>query len=974
MAVASGPQIVTSNDVICIFTSSGSFIPTFNGTVEVLVVAGGGGGGMDMGGGGGGGGVLSSTAYSVTAGNPITVTVGAGGNGAPAAGTNGQPSGHQYTIPATNGGNSVFGSLTAIGGGFGGSSYRGYTPGIAGGNGGSGGGASGYNDNAGTFYGGTGTAGQGNRGGNSTQAYYSGGGGGAGGAGADSTNQPNGGPGILNKILGPGFYWGGGGGGSAYSASTGGNGGIGGGGGGAIGTTTGGAGYSNGSPGGGGAPNSWGNSPGGNGGRNTGGGGGGGSHYNANNKGGDGGSGIVIVRFSSSLGTAIATNGNVVNNTNGLVMYYDMNNPQRSWKGKPTTNVLVDTDNLATGNWGYTLFGNWPATGATANAAIAPDGTQTATRLSASGYSRFQRYAVSANQTYTFSMWVKNFNMTGGIGLQLATGLNGSLVAYGSYYTSVSLTADWARYSYTITIPSSGVNQLEVGLNVNANSYNSSVFCDVWRPQLELQSFATPWVAGTRSSTQSILDLTNNGTITINSLSYESTGTFSFNGSTDYFTYTPNTSFNLYCLDIWIYNNNAVPNNDSAIGGPSSYQQPVTFNDSYYGVALGGWTGGATNEALQIYTYDAVSGYKMTYNKDAVPVGWHNWVFNWNGTTYDIWADGKKTTTYAHSQGHAGLQNITNLIIGRTLANPYFLNGRQPSVKCYGSQLTDAQVLSNFNAIKAQYAGPFGLSSINPAESATALQSNNPSIANGMYWLRPAGTATPFRAYCDFTSTNGPWVHVGTAVGNTRGLYTYRATWASKITDSGDITNPYDTTTSNFNAASFINCKGSKIMIKYSTTGYVQASGFNNESWRDVYTFLNSLSAWPAYNTYQRELTITERGGVVTGPTVSGAGILYGTEATGSALTTYAHWYVYAFDSGGDTYGYLATGTYGNTGIYSEADHGIGTLENGPSVSTFPGDDQALATNSFDAGTNDVTDSGADGTYNNIPFSLWIKN
>ena len=272
-----------------------SFSPTSSFNVEALVVAGGGGGGMDMGGGGGGGGVIYNSSYAVTP-QSYPITVGLGGAGGPAASTGGQPAAHQYTIPAKNGQNSVFGTLTAIGGGFGGSSYRAYTPGIAGGNGGSGGGSSGYNDNAGTFYGGTGTSGQGYRGGNSTAAYYSGGGGGAGGAGADSTNQANGGVGYLSSINGTSLYWGGGGGGAGYSIC-GGNGGAGGGGGGAVCSTTGGSGLNNGSAGGGGVINAQTNTPGGNGGANTGGGGGGGSHYNANNKGGDGGSGTVIIRY-----------------------------------------------------------------------------------------------------------------------------------------------------------------------------------------------------------------------------------------------------------------------------------------------------------------------------------------------------------------------------------------------------------------------------------------------------------------------------------------------------------------------------------------------------------------------------------------------------------------------------------------------------------------------------------------------------
>ena len=305
--------------------SSGSFQlndgPTPNtssfisNSIQVLVVAGGGGGGMDMGGGGGGGGVIYNSAYTATSGSVINVTVGNGGTGAPAAGTNGQPGGHQYTISATKGGNSVFGSITAIGGGYGGSSYFQYGPNNGyGGSGGSGGGASGYSDGN-TGRNGTGSAGQGFNGGGSSGQYYSGGGGGAGGVGVSGPNKPNGGPGVLFSLMSP-YYFGGGGGGSAYSLSSGGDGGVGGGGGGAVGTTYGGEGLNNGSPGGGGSPNSQTNTPGGNAGANTGGGGGGGSHYNSNNKGGNGGSGIVIVRYYGSQkatgGTVTTVNGNTI--------------------------------------------------------------------------------------------------------------------------------------------------------------------------------------------------------------------------------------------------------------------------------------------------------------------------------------------------------------------------------------------------------------------------------------------------------------------------------------------------------------------------------------------------------------------------------------------------------------------------------------------------------------------------------------
>ena len=319
-----GPRIATDG---CVASIDGSD----NGSFEVLVVGGGGGGGMDMGGGGGGGGVLYFPAMQLNPGTSYTVTVGIGGYGAPAGsggvrtdGAGPQPGGHQFTIRGTNGGDSSFAGRTALGGGYGGSSYWGYTPDFGyGGSGGSGGGASGYSDGTGNGgaagaggRGGTASqpsstySGYGNRGGGGTGQYFTGGGGGAGGRGGEGTagGAAAGGNGVEISILGTSYFWGGGGGGAPYSTSPGGNGGIGGGGGGALGTTSGGVGLNNGAAGGGGSCCSWAQAAGGNGGANTGGGGGGGSHYNATNKGGEGGSGIVVVAYK---GPQRATGGTV---------------------------------------------------------------------------------------------------------------------------------------------------------------------------------------------------------------------------------------------------------------------------------------------------------------------------------------------------------------------------------------------------------------------------------------------------------------------------------------------------------------------------------------------------------------------------------------------------------------------------------------------------------------------------------------
>ena len=97
------------------FFQNGTFTPTIDGTVEVLIVAGGGGGALWYGGGGGGGGVLYASSYTVTANTPYNVVVGSGGLGQTTApGTGGTQASY-----GLRGGDSSFGPLIARGGGGG---------------------------------------------------------------------------------------------------------------------------------------------------------------------------------------------------------------------------------------------------------------------------------------------------------------------------------------------------------------------------------------------------------------------------------------------------------------------------------------------------------------------------------------------------------------------------------------------------------------------------------------------------------------------------------------------------------------------------------------------------------------------------------------------------------------------------------------------------------------------------------------
>jgi hypothetical protein len=287
-SASGGTQVISGGYTYHVFTTSGALEVEGNGNAEVLIVAGGGsGGGIYYAGGGGAGGVIHGSTVALTAGS-YSISIGSGGA---------TPTGASQKY---DGADTTFGTVTAIGGGSGGS----YSSTGSGNAGGSSGGNSGYIGAPSTAktpqpVPGDYTA-YGNNGGYGFP-YGGGGGGGAGGVGSNSnssTGAPGGNgqpfpgfpaPAIAPAIPAPVR--------SDWTTAVGPTGLFGGGGGGANYYTT--AGRSTGGPGGGGKgqgtyPNpSLNAEPG----IEYTGGGGGGSNYNPGD--GGGGDGIVIVKYAT---------------------------------------------------------------------------------------------------------------------------------------------------------------------------------------------------------------------------------------------------------------------------------------------------------------------------------------------------------------------------------------------------------------------------------------------------------------------------------------------------------------------------------------------------------------------------------------------------------------------------------------------------------------------------------------------------
>jgi hypothetical protein len=109
-----------------------------------------------------------------------------------------------------------------------------------------------------------------------------------------------------------------------------------------------------------------------------------------------------------------------------------------------------------------------------------------------------------------------------------------------------------------------------------------------------------------------------------------------------------------------------------------------------------------TDETVSWWGY-GTGGYWATYIKDTIPAGWHIYTFNWNGSSYDIWIDGAKKTTYHMTAPAALFQGVVKVSLGWNQGWNYYFKGKMGCVRCYDTSLTDQQIKQNFNAQRSRF-------------------------------------------------------------------------------------------------------------------------------------------------------------------------------------------------------------------------------------------------------------------------------
>jgi len=370
-------------------------------------------------------------------------------------------------------------------------------------------------------------------------------------------------------------------------------------------------------------------------------------------------------------------------------------------RAEATTNFILQTENL-TNSWAGNLFNNWINATVTANADLAPNGSLTASRLTG-GYARWTNsITVSASTTYTASIWLKNISLGLDPSINIATGLNGTLVSYGVANTVItrSTIANWRRVSITYTIPASGVNQIQFGIRYEGDYPNQNSIL-VWGAQFEQKAYASTYLANSSGSSISrtntiaggggLLDISgNNVNVDLSLSSFDSTG-YIFNGSSNYIPVTKTLYVPMTISGYAKYTDQAKALNTFINGQPHN-TIAISLNRDSAGnlvVYLG-------NGSAWIGTPSITSSSTITVNI------WYNISFTCDGTISTLYLNGVNVGTSANIPSGFGSSFFIGHLTDGASSGEYF-KGSISSFQVYGRSLTAAEVSQNFNATRKTY-------------------------------------------------------------------------------------------------------------------------------------------------------------------------------------------------------------------------------------------------------------------------------
>ena len=379
--------------------------------------------------------------------------------------------------------------------------------------------------------------------------------------------------------------------------------------------------------------------------------------------------------------------------TDGLVFGYDTNygvadnvTGTRFYPGEPVANMLNYGDN----------FNSWTkARNSGSNPTVdvkvkeGPFKNTLADRLSLpsdGSYPRiYQNFTPASTATHTFSVWLKG--ETSGQGCFVGAFRNSPWSLPSS--TNFSITNEWVNYSFNINPQDTSSMQLYLGSH---NSHGGKSFL-IYGAQLETGSTKSVFIDGTRSSTQSLIDLKETTDISMSNVSFDSTGQPEFDGTNDYI-YIDEDILNVSSFTVEaIVNITSTGNNNKPIF--------TCGNISSTGIWFLKHRSGLGNR-LVMHGFDGVNPRVDITSTNVVPDAENAYVaVTFNGTSYQLYING---VADGNSVSDNAVAASNDNYIGRQGSSGTYLLGDVPVLKIYNRGLSAAEVKQNYNAYKNRFA------------------------------------------------------------------------------------------------------------------------------------------------------------------------------------------------------------------------------------------------------------------------------
>jgi hypothetical protein len=412
----------------------------------------------------------------------------------------------------------------------------------------------------------------------------------------------------------------------------------------------------------------------------------------------------------------MATNHGPKTTSTDLVFAYDMYDVYNSYKGEPTTNIAYATNNFlnSNGNW-------WVNSGATVfsdddtsiSKPIIPNVNTSNLRIFSSAVTTVGNQqlgssiiGISPSTQYSMSIyyWFSGGSMQAAP--YLRTNINNNSLGNFAYNGDTNYLnwprSAWIRLTVTFTTQAN-----ETGVYMSSyTGDNVGEKLAYFGYQLEQKGYVTPLVLGTRSNTNSLINIRDSTqTMNVSGVSFSSNGTFSFDGTNDtlalpslepyfypsvtevsvevIFKATVGSSgsggplFENYRFNLWYnYTNNAI---DCYVRtGPPDYAS-YSFATSASSTTLR--TKGLYNHVVMVY--------KKTASNSGQILVYANGSLSGSGTGLNM-GNYPYVSATVGSSSHSG-------------GNVWWMNGEVPIVRVYNRELTSNEVIRNFNALRDRF-------------------------------------------------------------------------------------------------------------------------------------------------------------------------------------------------------------------------------------------------------------------------------